>query len=71
VLDQVPEGKAVKNRLHLDVRPVGLSHEAEVERLMGLGARRHDLGSGTQPWVVLADPEGNEFCVLGSLSLDG
>ena len=64
----VPEGKTVKNRLHLDVRPVDGSHEAEVERLIGLGARPADVGQGTRPWVVLADPEGNEFCVLGSLS---
>jgi len=64
----VPEGKAVKNRLHLDVRPADCSHEAEAERLIGLGARRTDVSQGTQPWIVLADPEGNEFCVLGSLA---
>jgi len=63
----VPEGKSVKNRLHLDVRPIDCSHEAEVRRLISLGARRADVGQGTQPWVVLADPEGNEFCVLGLL----
>jgi catechol 2,3-dioxygenase-like lactoylglutathione lyase family enzyme len=63
----VPEAKAVKNRLHLDLRPVGLPHAAEVERLVGLGARRADIGQGQVPWVVLADPEGNEFCVLGPL----
>jgi hypothetical protein len=63
----VPEGKAVKNRLHLDIRPVGCSYDAEVERLIGLGAHRHDLGAGSRPWAVLADPEGNEFCVLASL----
>lgn len=63
----VPEDKAVKNRLHLDIRPAGYSHDAEVERLIGLGARRHDLGAGLQPWAVLIDPEGNEFCVLGLL----
>jgi hypothetical protein len=63
----VPEGKTVKNRLHLDVRPIDGSHEAEVERLIGLGARRADIGQGDVPWVVLADPEGNEFCVLGPL----
>jgi glyoxalase superfamily protein len=66
----VPEGKAVKNRLHLDLRPVGSSHQAEVERLLGLGARRADVGQGQVPWAVLADPEGNEFCVLGSLDDD-
>jgi hypothetical protein len=63
----VPEGKAVKNRLHLDLRPAGCSHAEEVERLIGLGARRADIGQGAVPWVVLADPEGNEFCVLGPL----
>ena len=64
----VPETKTVKNRLHLDLRPVDRSHEAEVERLIGLGARRADVGQGEVPWVVLADPEGNEFCVLGPLA---
>jgi catechol 2,3-dioxygenase-like lactoylglutathione lyase family enzyme len=64
----VPEGKTVKNRLHLDVRPIDRSQEAEVERLIGLGARHADVGQGTQRWVVLADPEGNEFCVLGPLA---
>jgi Glyoxalase-like domain len=63
----VPEAKTVKNRLHLDLRPVGGSHQAEVERLLGLGARRADVGQGEVPWAVLADPEGNEFCVLGPL----
>jgi catechol 2,3-dioxygenase-like lactoylglutathione lyase family enzyme len=63
----VPEGKAVKNRLHLDLRPVGCSHEDEVERLLGLGARHADVGQAAVPWVVLADPEGNEFCLLGPL----
>jgi hypothetical protein len=64
----VPEGKTVKNRLHLDVRPIDGSHDAEVERLIGLGARRADVGQGRVPWVVVADPEGNEFCVLGPLA---
>ena len=67
VFATVPEGKTVKNRLHLDLRPVGCSHAEEVERLIGLGARRADVGQGEVPWVVLADPEGNEFCVLGPL----
>jgi catechol 2,3-dioxygenase-like lactoylglutathione lyase family enzyme len=61
----VPEDKTVKNRLHLDLRPVDGSYQAEVERLLGLGARRADVGQGKVPWVVLADPEGNEFCLLG------
>ena len=64
----VPEGKTVKNRLHLDLRPVDGSHAEEVERLIGLGARRADIGQGEVPWVVLADPEGNEFCLLGPLA---
>jgi hypothetical protein len=62
----VPEAKSVKNRLHIDVNPVGCDQEQEVERLIGLGARRIDIGQGEQSWVVLADPEGNEFCVLRS-----
>ena len=60
----VPEAKTVKNRLHLDLRPVGGTHEEEVARLLGLGARHADVGLAEVPWVVLADPEGNEFCVL-------
>jgi hypothetical protein len=63
---RVPDEKAVKNRLHLDLRPA--ERDAEVERLVGLGARRVDIGQGEQTWVVLADPEGNEFCVLRALS---
>ncbi len=63
----VPERKTIKNRLHLDFRPD--DRDAEVERLLALGARRADVGQGEQPWVVLADPEGNEFCVLGSHDL--
>jgi hypothetical protein len=63
----VDEDKLVKNRLHLDIRPVHCSHVDEVARLIGLGARRHALDAGPQPWTVLADPEGNEFCVLGAL----
>jgi catechol 2,3-dioxygenase-like lactoylglutathione lyase family enzyme len=60
---RVPEGKTVKNRLHLDLRPD--DQAVHVERLLGLGATRADIGqTGTEPWIVLADPEGNEFCVL-------
>ena len=62
----VPEPKTVKNRLHIDVNPVGCDQQQEVERLIELGARRIDVGQGEQSWVVLADPEGNEFCVLRS-----
>ncbi|MGY2001931.1 VOC family protein [Blastococcus sp. SYSU DS1024] len=60
----VPEAKTVKNRLHLDV-PVGPERvEAEVARLVGLGARELWRGrQGPTAWVTLADPEGNEFCV--------
>ena len=63
---QVPEAKTVKNRLHLDLRPVEGSRDTEVARLLGLGAaqvadHRQPDGGG---WVTLADPEGNEFCVL-------
>ncbi|KMS73892.1 glyoxalase [Streptomyces viridochromogenes] len=60
----VPEGKSVKNRLHLDFRPG--DQAAEVARFLALGARRADVGQGDQPWVTLADPEGNEFCVLAA-----
>ncbi len=61
----VPEGKQMKNRLHLDVRADGTSFEVEVRRLEGLGARRVDVGQGPDvTWVVYADPEGNEFCLL-------
>lgn len=61
---RVPEGKTVKNRLHLDINPVGIDQMDEVARLVGLGATRVDIGQGEVSWVVLADPEGNEFCVL-------
>jgi Glyoxalase-like domain len=60
----VPEPKSAKNRLHLDFVPDDQS--AEVERLVGLGASRTDIGQGQTPWIVMADPEGNEFCVLSS-----
>jgi catechol 2,3-dioxygenase-like lactoylglutathione lyase family enzyme len=64
----VPEGKQVKNRLHLDLAPRASDDQnAEVDRLLGLGATRADVGQQhTATWVVLADPEGNEFCVLSS-----
>ncbi|WP_133914376.1 VOC family protein [Streptomyces sp. NBC_00582] len=60
----VPERKQGKNRLHLDFRPV--DQRAEVSRLLSLGARHADVGQGEQAWVTLADPEGNEFCVLAA-----
>jgi hypothetical protein len=60
---RVNELKAGKNRLHLDLVPD--DQEREVERLESLGASRPDIGqTGNESWVVLADPEGNEFCVL-------
>jgi hypothetical protein len=67
VFVKVPEGKTIKNRLHIDLAaPEGDDQAAEVERLVSLGAKRVDVGQGETPWVVLADPEGNEFCVLTS-----
>lgn len=61
----VPEGKTVKNRLHLDLRAVDSTQAEEVDRLLALGATRVDVGQDPDAsWVVLADPEGNEFCVL-------
>jgi Glyoxalase-like domain len=64
----VPEAKQVKNRLHIDLRPD--DQEAEVRRALSLGARHVDIGQGEQTWVVLADPEGNEFCILRALRPD-
>jgi len=65
----VPVGdpKLTKNRVHLDFRPD--DRDAEVDRLLALGATRADVGQGEQSWVVLTDPEGNEFCVLQSRGL--
>ena len=60
----VPEGKAAKNRVHLDVNPVGVDPSAELERLLNLGATQIDSGRYEPRWHVLADPEGNEFCLL-------
>jgi predicted enzyme related to lactoylglutathione lyase len=60
-----PDKKSVKNRLHFDLRP--LDQAAEVARLEALGARRVEIGQANEPgatWIVMADPEGNEFCVL-------
>jgi len=64
---RVPEVKSGKNRLHLDLRPK--DQAAEVARLESLGARRADVGQGDEAsWVVMADPDGNEFCVLQALT---
>jgi predicted enzyme related to lactoylglutathione lyase len=61
----VPEAKTTKNRVHLDLASTSAAHQAElVTRLTGLGAARLDIGQGDVPWTVMADPEGNEFCVL-------
>jgi predicted enzyme related to lactoylglutathione lyase len=60
-----PDSKTVKNRLHLDLTPGPEGRDREVERILAFGARRVNIGqSGTESWTVLADPEGNEFCVL-------
>jgi predicted enzyme related to lactoylglutathione lyase len=64
-----PDNKVVKNRVHLDLNPGGdatpAEREAEIERLLSLGARRVEIGQrGDESWTVLADPEGNEFCVV-------
>lgn len=60
----VPDGpKLAKNRLHLDVKPVNRDQAAELDRLLALGARPVDVGQGDRNWFVLADPEGNEFCL--------
>jgi hypothetical protein len=57
-----PASKTAKNRLHIDLNPAG--QEVEVRRLVALGATRIDIGQGDPEWVVMADPEGNEFCIL-------
>lgn len=61
-----PAVKAGKNRLHLELRPV--DQAAEVARLEDLGARRADIGQGAVSWVVMSDPDGNEFCLLAPLA---
>jgi catechol 2,3-dioxygenase-like lactoylglutathione lyase family enzyme len=65
---EVPEGKQVKNRVHFDLVPTDRTRDEEIERVLALGAtplddRRRPDGTG---WLVLADPEGNEFCILRS-----
>jgi len=67
---EVHDPKVVKNRVHIDVAPEeGDDHMAEVDRLKALGATDVDIGQVDVPWVVLADPDGNEFCVLTPRSL--
>ena len=60
-----PEPKTVKNRVHVDLATTSAAHQAElVMRLKDLGATPADVGQGDVPWTVMADPEGNEFCLL-------
>jgi hypothetical protein len=60
-----PEAKTIKNRVHLDPTTGADDRAGEIERLLQLGARRVDIGqTGAESWTVLADPEGNEFCVV-------
>jgi hypothetical protein len=70
VFVRVPEAERVKNRMHLDVSPVDSDRDTEVLRLEALGARRTDLAPPDATWVVMTDPEGNEFCVLRSLAAE-
>lgn len=61
----VSDEKTVKNRVHLDLTTSAADRDAEIERLLALGAQRVDIGqTGQESWTVLADPEGNEFCVI-------
>ena len=61
----VTDRKTVKNRVHLDITTAAEDRDQEIERLLALGARRADIGqTGAESWTVLADPEGNEFCVI-------
>lgn len=70
VFVQVPEAKEIKNRLHIDLAPhTSQEREAEITALVDRGATVIDIGQGEVSWTVLADPEGNEFCVLSSRTL--
>jgi predicted enzyme related to lactoylglutathione lyase len=61
----VSDAKTVKNRVHLDLTTSAADRDQEIDRLLALGARRVDIGqTGAESWTVLADPEGNEFCVV-------
>ena len=65
VFDRTDEPKSGKLRLHIDVNATDRDQEAELDRLLAAGARRADIGqTGNESWHVLADPEGNEFCLL-------
>lgn len=68
LFERVTEPKSTINRIHFDFRPE--DQQAEVSRLLALGAKLADVGQGEQSWVVLADIEGNEFCVLSSQGQD-
>jgi catechol 2,3-dioxygenase-like lactoylglutathione lyase family enzyme len=63
----VPEEKILKNRVHVDLTPIDRSQEDEVDRLVTLGAKHVDIGQIDTSWIVMADPEGNEFCVMESV----
>ncbi len=68
----VPDPETVRYRVHLDLATTSAAHQAElVARLQELGATPADVGQGDVPWTVLADPEGNEFCVLRPAALGG
>jgi hypothetical protein len=65
ILSRRDEPETGKSRLHIDVNATDRDQDAELERLLRLGARPADIGqTGQEPWHVLADPEGNEFCLL-------
>ncbi len=65
VFDRTDEPKSGKLRLHIDINATDRDQEAELDRLLAAGARRADIGqAGNESWYVLADPEGNEFCLL-------
>lgn len=66
LFQQTPDAKETKNRWHFDLVPD--DQETEILRLEGLGARRVDIGQGEVSWAVMADPEGNEICILRSFS---
>jgi len=65
ILSPSSDPKPAKLRLHIDVNPTDRDQDAELERLLSLGAREADIGqTGEESWYVLEDPEGNEFCLL-------
>ena len=69
LLIQVPDPTPGKLRMHLDLSPLPGERDAQVDRALSLGATRVDIGQGEQTWVVLGDPEGNEFCILRGRAL--